>query len=283
MKKTTSHPNPTPSRVLETVAKLIRLTEKEGVKWSHWQRPTNKEKARRNLAEYLQMGCPKVNDKGELVTNQLPEGHEMARFILGDDYITPEEVATTYGVGYTDEQLENFANTLPDAQTILWRRINGYMLIAGPPTELNLLEVRELDNKLFYTETEGWYAESNQKFAQDDKVVAGEWVSIRKEEVPNSFSKTWRKQLKLITEDEHVPNAPTVSYAVTAYYKVRDIYLLSDKCVRTSSVSADGNHVCVGDHDTGGFCINHYRDHARYGHIGVSSAVSEENRENLIA
>jgi len=33
---TTSQLNPDPSKVFGTVAKLLRLTEKEGVEWSHW-------------------------------------------------------------------------------------------------------------------------------------------------------------------------------------------------------------------------------------------------------
>jgi len=272
MKTNTSHPNPTPSGVLGTVAKLIRLTEKEDVEWSHWQHPTNDVTARRNLAEYLQKGCPKVNDNREVVTSQLPEGHELARLILGDDYITPEEVATAYGVSYTDEQLEHFADSLPDTQTILWLRANGYMLIAGPSTEMNLLEVRELDNKLFYLNTEGWYAEDSQTLSNNDKVSAGEWLAIRKDEVPNSFSKTWKEQQGLITEVEHVPNAPEVSYAVTAYFKVRGVYLLRGKYVRTSSVSANGDHLDVGGFDEDGLDVSNYWGDGRHDDFGVASA-----------
>lgn len=267
-----SHPNLSPSGVLGTVAKLIRLTEKEDVEWSHWQHPTNDVTARRNLAEYLRRGCPKLSDNGEVVTTKLLEGHELARRILGDDYITPEEVATAYSVSYTDEQLEHFADTLPDTQTILWLRANGYMLIAGPPTEINLLEVRELENKLFYSKTEGWYAKNNQTFSRKDKVVAGEWLAIRKEEVPNSFSKKWKEQQDLITEDEYVPNAPTASYAVTAYYKVRGIYLLRGKYVRTSSVSAFNHRVRVGYFDGDGLHVDDYWDGNRRGDLGGSSA-----------
>ena len=267
----TSQLNPTPSGVLGTVAKLIRLTEKEDVEWPHWQHPTNNVTARHNLAEYLKMGCPKVSDNGEVVTNQLPEGHELARLILGDDYITPEEVATAYGVSYTDEQLEHFADTLPDTQTILWFRANGYMLVAGPSTEMNLLQVRDLDNQFFYSKTEGWYAKEKEKFAQTDVVKADEWLAVRKDEVPNSFSKTWKEQQDLITEVEHVPNAPEVSYAVTAYFKVRGIYLLRGKYVRTSSVDADGNHVHVGNFDEDGLSVGLYWDVNRDGLIGGSS------------
>jgi hypothetical protein len=254
---------------LDTASKFFRAMRKVGADFTG---PMQSITQRRNLAEYLQKGCPKVNGNGEVVTNQLPESHELARLILGDDYITPEEVANAYGVSYTLKQLEHFVDTLPDTQTILWLRANGYMLIAGPPTEMNLLGVQELDNKLFYSKTKGWYAEKEQVFAKNDKVVAGEWLAIRKEEVPNSFRKTWKEQQDLITEVEHVPNAPTVSYAVTAYFKVRGIYLLRGKYVRTSSVSTDGNHVDVGDFDEDGLSVDDYWDDDRYGDIGVASA-----------
>lgn len=264
--KTANQPN------LDTVAKFHRLLAKEGVGPDHINAPNNSVVKRRNLAEYLQMGCPKVNGSGEVVTNQLPEGHELTRLILGDDYITPEELANAYGTSYSDEQLEHFADTLPDTQTILWLRANGYMLIAGPSTEMNLLEIRELDNKLFYSKTEGWYAEKDQKFAKNDKVKAGEWLAIRKDEVPNSLCKTWTEQQDLITDPEHVPNAPKVSYAVTAYFKVRGIYLLRGKYVRTSSVSADGNHVDVGHFDGDGLNVDNYWDDYRRDYIGVASS-----------
>jgi len=254
---------------LDTAAKFFRMMKKARVDFTG---PMQSVAKRRNLAEYLQKGCPKANDNGEVVTSQLPEGHELARLILGDDYITPEEVATAYGTSYSDEQLEHFADTLPDTQTILWLRANRYMLIAGPSKEMNLLEVRKLDNKIFYSKTKGWYAENCQTFSRDDKVVAGEWLAIRKDEVPNSFSKTWKEQQDLITEVEHVPNAPEVSYAVTAYYKVRGIYLLRGKYVRTSSVSAGGHHVNVGNFDGDGLNVNNYWDDNRNGNIGVSSA-----------
>ncbi|USN94940.1 MAG: hypothetical protein H6791_00735 [Candidatus Nomurabacteria bacterium] len=255
------------------MAKLIRLTEKEGIDWSHWQHPTNNPVARRNLAEYLRRGCPKLGDNGEVIQTCFPEGHELALLILGDDYISAQEVATAYGVSYTDEQLEHFADTLPGMEAILWLRANGYMLIAEPPTEMNLLEVRELENKLFSFKTKGWYAEDKQKFSREDKVSAGEWLAIRKEAVPNSFSKTWSEQQDLLSEDEYVPNAVEVSYAVTAYYKVRGIYLLrSNKYVRTSSVSTYSDRVDVGRFDRDGLNIRYYWEGSHLGNLGISSA-----------
>ena len=48
--------------------------------------------ARRNLAAYSKMGCPKVNNNGETINPTLPDGEELAYLILGDDYLSPEDV-----------------------------------------------------------------------------------------------------------------------------------------------------------------------------------------------
>ena len=200
----------------------------------------------------------------------LPKGYELAALILGDDFITPEKVAKAYGKRYSDEQLKHLAESLPTEKALQWYRIHGYMLVPGPPKEMNLLEVRDL-NKNFYSQNNGWYAESNQKFATDETVKSGEWLAIRKDEVPSSFNKTWRRQQELLAEDEHVPNATEVSYAVTVYHKIHGIYLLHDKYVRTTSVSAEGNHVFVGGFDENGLVFIHYWDKCRFDCFGIAS------------
>lgn len=198
--------------------------------------------------------------------------YDDARSILGNDFISPEEMSAAYDIIYTEDQLKNFGDTLPDKKTLRWYLAHNYMLVAGPPMELNLLQVRKLDNNLFDLKTKGWYAESDQKFAQNNKVTAGEWLAIRKGAAPNSFSKTWSRQQHLITEDEYVPNIPTVSYAVTAYFKVRGIYLLCDKYVRTSSISADFNPVIVGRFGEDGLRVYDCWEGEHSGGIGVASA-----------
>ena len=116
--------------VLDTAAKFFRTMQKAGADFTG---PMQSITQRRNLVSYLEMGCPKLGDNGGVVINQLPKGHKLARLILGDDYITHEEITTAYDFNYTEEQLEHFADTLPDRQTIFWLGANGYMLIAVPP------------------------------------------------------------------------------------------------------------------------------------------------------
>lgn len=268
-----------PAAVLDTVSKFFRLLTKNGVELSHFDRPNNSVMARRNLAEYLKAGCPKVTDNGEIVTPSLPEGEDLCRLILGDDYLSPEDVADLYSWSYSDDQLENFANTLPDTETVLWLRSNGYMLVATPSTDRNILQVRNLYSSIFYGETESWYAKGQQKYASNDVVKAGEWLMVRKEPYADSLSKTWDEQTVLLTDVEHVPSAPEMAYAIITYYNVRHIYLLNFVHVRTSSVSDDGRHVNVGEFnaDEGCLVVASYRNH-RDDYVGVSSS-----RKALIA
>ena len=204
--------------------------------------------------------------------DETPKGFALAMLILGDDFISPEDVANAYGFHYSDEQMTAFADTLPDEKTLQWLRTNGYMLLATPPSDMNLLQVRDLDNQLFYSKSEGWYAKDNEKFARDNVVSAGEWLMVRKEPYPDSRRKNWDEQCSLLTEVEHVPNAPEVSYAVTAYYKVRGVYLLKGVYVRTSSVDADDDRVFVGHFDGGSLGVTYYWDVYRDDGIGVSSS-----------
>jgi len=254
---------------LDTAAKFFRIMLKAGANFTG---PMQNVAQRCNLVAYLEMGCPKIDGNGEIATLQLPEGTDLAHLILGDDFLSPEDVVAAYGRTYSDEQMKHFTETLPDFETLIWFRANGYMLVATPPTEMNLLQVRDLDNKLFYSKTEGWYADERHEFSRKVVVKAGEWLAIRKEPCPNSRSKNWAEQTVLLQDVEQVPNAPEVSYAVTAYYKVRGVYLLRGVYVRTSSVDADGDRVIVGHFGDDGLYVGYYWADGRRGNIGVASS-----------
>lgn len=204
--------------------------------------------------------------------DDLPKGYALAKMILGDDFISPEEVSSVYGFSYSEDQLAQFASTLPDEKTIQWLHTNGYMLVAGPATDQNLPGVRDLDNQLFYSKTEGWYAEDKHTFSRTDMVRGGQWLMLKKGDVPNSRSKNRNEQSKLVISPEHVPNAAEVSYGVIVYCKVRGVYLLPDFYVRTSSVDADGRRVSVGYFGGQGLFVVYFWDDDRIDDLGVSSA-----------
>jgi len=262
-----AHPDPT--AVLDTAAKFFRVMNKAGAEFEAFTPPMQSVTKRRNLAEYLNLGCPKIDGNGAVDT--APSEHDLAHLILADDFITPEEVAGARGLVYTDEQLEALEKNLPALEVIAWCRRNGYMLIPSPPKAMSLLAIRDLKREFFRSKEGGWYAD--QAFAREDKTEAATWLAIRKGIVPNSTSKKWKEQLPLVTDVERVPNAAEFSWAMTTCKEVRDVYLMNEAIyVRTSSVDSGGDHVHVGDFDQDGLHVAYYWDGDRHDHLGVSSA-----------
>ena len=201
------------------------------------------------------------------------KGYEPARTILGDDFISPEEVAEARGVSYTAEQLTQLADTLPSAEVLQWCKDNGYAVVAGSPTEMSLLDVRSAKSSLFYFKTEGWYA--NQPFAANEKVTC-RWLAIRKAEVSNSLNKKWDAQQKLHSENEQVPNAAEMSWFITTYYEVRGVRLFPNVYVRTSSVASDVSRVGVGGFGGGGLYVGSDWDGYCGSGLGVSASRKSE-------
>lgn len=195
--------------------------------------------------------------------------YELARTILGKDFISPEGVMKSRkAIVYTDDQLAQFGDTVPSQEVLEWCRDNGYMLVAGPNRPMSLLEVRSLKKDYFYSKKGGWYAE--QAFAQNDKAET-RWITLRKEPIPQSTSKNWTEQQALLSDDEVTPNVAEVTWCVTTYKAVRSTYLLPNVYVRTSSLDSDGGRVGVGGFDAVGLVVSIYWGDFRFGDLGLSA------------
>lgn len=209
-------------------------------------------------------------------TSKLPD-YTLARSILGNDFISADEIATARGLAYTEDQLIELGRKLPDQATLEQLRDSGMMLVAGPPTAMSLIDVRAVHADFFYSkgpdqDDEGWYDDASEKFAKTDKVEALCWIALRKEPVEDSLSKDWTEQQALVKEPMVIPNAAEAVWALTTYKAVRDIYLLEDVYVRTSSVDSDGDRVSVGGFDSGGLDVRSYWGDLRYSFLGVSAS-----------
>lgn len=197
--------------------------------------------------------------------------YDIARTILGKDFISPEEIATARGLTYTDGQLATFGDTLPAQEVLEWCRDNGMMLVAGPPKSMSLLDVRALKAGYFYTKDGGWYADNRQKFARADKVEPV-WIALRKEPVADSLRKTWSEQSDLVVEPMVVPNVAETVWGLTVYKAVRGKYLLPNLYVRTSSCGSGGGRVGVGRFDDDGLGVGSSWGDGRGDSLGVASA-----------
>lgn len=216
---------------------------------------------KQKLQGFLRDGAPStVNDK-------------LAREILGNDFIGSEEIAVTRGVSYSPEQLNLLADTFPtNEEQFRWLKRNNYALVAGPPAEMSLLDVYALNPKIFLCDSRERIYREWMDYSSRDEKVSCEWLAVRKEPVPDSRNKNWKKQQSVLSEEEYIPNAVAMCWFVTTYYEVREIRLFSDVDVRTMSIAFDNNIVLVGPFVEDGLHVHHHYDHLASCSIGVASA-----------
>jgi hypothetical protein len=192
--------------------------------------------------------------------------YALAREILGDDFISPEDVRAVYPL----QSSENM-DSLPSEDDLRWLKANDYILVPEPHEYLTVLDVRNLDKQLFYSKTGGWC--ENHKFSRNERTGGyTSWLAIKKTPVNGSTNKTWTDQNKLLSDVEHVPNAAEFTWAVTIYHKVRGVYLFPDVYVRVSSLGSDGSRVYVGYFAAGGLGVSGYWGDDRDSCLGLSSA-----------
>ncbi|MEX2145313.1 MAG: hypothetical protein WD712_03035 [Candidatus Spechtbacterales bacterium] len=225
------------ARASEFEATLFRLLAEEGLNDEALKTLVNDRSAR---AQLVQFANTLTGSSGTT------SSYQRARDILGDDFISPQEIAEAIGVSYTEAQLASLTSTLPEKEVLQWARDNGFAVVAGPPSEMNLLDIHELNTDLFFEKNDPWFADKRQKFARSD-TVGTTWLVIRKDPVPNSTRKTWSEQQDQLSDNERVPNVAEATWFFTAYAKVRGIRLVPHVYVRTSSVDSGGYHVSVGD------------------------------------
>ncbi len=203
--------------------------------------------------------------------------YDVARQILGADFISPEEIAKARGLAYTEDQLTLLRNKLPDQAVFEQLRDNGMMLVAGPPIAMNMLDVRAVHVDFFnwkgpIRNNSGWYDQESEKFARSDKVEALTWIAFHKEPLQDSLGKTWVEQQTLISEPVVIPNAAEVAWALTTYLSVRGVCLLGEYCVGTSSLTSYGYRVGA-SFSTLGLGFQGYLGEVGFGDIGLSAAM----------
>lgn len=250
------------ARNASEIGKGLRLLEEGGLADNAWQVLEADPAAREHLIATWNLLAD---------SSGTSPSYQRARDILGDDFISPQEVAETLGVSYTEAQLAELARTLPEKEVLQWARDNGFAVVAGPPSEMNLLDIHELNTDLFYQKNDPWFADERQKFARSN-TVGTTWLMIRKDPVPGSTRNTWSEQQAFLSGDERVPNVAEAAWFFTTYAKVRGIRLVPSVYARTSSVHSDGYRVDVGFFDGQGlYVLGDWGDFRGVG-IGVASA-----------
>ena len=252
------------SDIFDTFAKFVRVMEMVGVMSHDLMLPINNKAARRNLAVYLEMGCPKValqrgsayhrdrlKDRDGLGRSwNTPEDY--ANVILGHDFITPERVELALGLTYTGWEKKELRDTIPVRDELEWLDEREFMLVPCPPKSnpLCLNSLCQLRPTLF---SEDWEEMHSDPFPlNQDGPIGGGWLKLRKEIVPNSHCHGLKDAPSLLSEEEYVPNVTEAVWGTMVYYIVRGIKLFWVGGVTTTPASMDFGHerfmILPGDH-----------------------------------
>jgi len=167
------------------------------------------------------------------------------RSILGDDFISPEDVTACFGLSYTEEQIAELERTLPARGALERGKERGYMLFVGPPCEKSIFHIRDMDHGHLFGGEGRWHSMRNEGFVRAEKVGC-RWYMVQKDVVPDSQSASWNSQLSLLQDGETPPTAVELVWGMVCYMKVRGVHLLRDSFVRTSSIYWNGLRVMVG-------------------------------------
>lgn len=189
----------------------------------------------------------------------------LAREILGNSFLPPKEIATALDITYSEEQVAELEHTLPDRETLEWLKKQGYMLVAGPPHEMSLPDILEIDKDLF--QGGSWYPRKPLAWQQK---MSCQWYMIREGIVPNSTDKNWGWQLNMLNEFEHVPTADELIWGLICKKAVTG-HFVGAWAVRTRSVASQGGHLIVHVFSNKFKIDSHFWDSLGSSNVGIAS------------
>jgi len=198
---------------------------------------------------------------------------EIARRIMGINFLGTEEVTKHFGVHFTCEQLVEF-QMIPFTESELEGCKNTHVLMAGYP--LTVLGIKSrVPNYFFYPHGNAWYI--NDRLAKET-IVDLRWYLLRKDLIPGSVGATHDEQEKLLNNNERVPYACEIIYLVTLYRLATGICLtFQDSGVRCLDILycrgplERGDRVYMKSSTSIGIDLQCYDD-IRHGDTGIISS-----------
>jgi hypothetical protein len=191
---------------------------------------------------------------------------ERARAILGHTNVhDPRAVTLQFGYHYCTAQLTALQE-VPFGEDTLRACAGTHLLVAGAP--LSILQIQQSRSWLLFRGQNPWY--ETEEFAAQP--VALRWHLLRKEPHPGSLGKPFADQTALLSQNEEVPPAGVVVYAVLLHYQATLDRLLQYCWVRSREEYSRGYHVGVGDFAVGGLDVYGYWDGGWDSSLGLASA-----------
>lgn len=191
--------------------------------------------------------------------------HQMARDIMGPNFLGVSAAIRYFKIDPTTvEQLEAL-DKIPFSEEILRKCCDTHILVADFGLAINDIAERVYPGILRH---DGWW--DYQNFVREFCEPC--WCLIRKEPVPKSLNKRWQEQCKLISNNEEIPTARTLIYAIILNYLAKRERMFERCNVRTSSVCDNGDRVGLGIFDHNGIGIYFDWNDAESKHVGLASA-----------
>jgi len=178
-------------------------------------------------------------------------GYREVRGVLGENFVSPEDIGRAKGINYGRKLLKQLAETLPPEDVLQWLRENEYVLVAGSPLPMSSSGVQQTFGlpvrlvrigKLTFSQ-ENEIASALRGI--QDRISAG-WLMFRKVPCLDSVHKVLEDQRSLLSQVEYVPNLAEAMWCIAACKAVHNIKLFPHILVRTAS-TLNGNSLHIGE------------------------------------
>jgi hypothetical protein len=227
-------------RFNEDLVNLANFTQAMAKAGADFTKPLNNPKQLENLATYLKLGCPQLKTTGRFNMSTCKSGEALARLALGNNFISLEEVSRYFRLTYSREQSQNMVAKLPSIEDIGAAFSEGTIILPGPPQELSLIDVVNLDRDTFKPNELPERYDDRYAMCTKDKICGNTWFAIQARHLLDVTGEvevsSWEVLESHIPEGYRLLNLTEAAYILLVCRKIRELKLGRDLRVFTSSM-----------------------------------------------
>lgn len=205
-------------------------------------------------------------------TMQIESNHEVARAIMGTNFLGLAEIEKAYGVKYTPAMRAKMKIIPDELMKVLVTCAETHILVAGFQLSIDDINQKTTNVMYFSPSSDGPFERKH--FA---RIAVGlRWFLLRKEVIQNSKMKTYGEQKGIIPLGEELPYAREVVFGGVALFLTTGERLFERLTfVRCKDVSYKSCRVCVSaDNYQGKLCISGFHDRRRDEILGACSILN---------
>ncbi|MEW6144139.1 MAG: hypothetical protein AB1598_03865 [Thermodesulfobacteriota bacterium] len=206
-----------------------------------------------------------------------------AREIMGKNFIAIDDVARILSVSIS-RKARYALQHIPYSDGTLQTCKKSHILFPGVPEDnsgnlITIASIREtfgvdFDEQPCFSYVDYWYIDEN--FASK-KTCSLRWYLIRKSILPNSRTKSYHEQIRLLRGDEELPSAVEIVYMTFLYYFVSDGKRLFESSeVLCKDAGWDGRIVTAGSFNNVGLVISQVKLNDRSKDLGLAPVLRND-------